>query len=61
MIYADIGGIREGVQVSRQATSAIRQNRMWGLSGVILGGISGGVGGDLDDKVGIEGHADPFQ
>jgi hypothetical protein len=34
---------------------------MWGLSGVILGGVSGGVGGYLDDEVGIEGHADPFQ
>jgi hypothetical protein len=27
MIYADIGDIQEGVQVSRQATSAIRHER----------------------------------
>jgi hypothetical protein len=31
-----------------------------GLTGLILVGVSGGVGGYLDDEVGIEGHADPF-
>jgi hypothetical protein len=31
-----------------------------GATGLILVGVSGGVGGYLDDEVGIEGHADPF-